>query len=81
MISASPITTVGGGTFHLDMLTANSQNIPLPSGWSETNNFTLVPAEHMSHKDVGTVGTSSGTPSVTITSAAWVAFLVELRSR
>jgi hypothetical protein len=81
MISASPITSAAGGTFHLDMLSRISQNIPLPSGWSETNNFTGVPAEHMSHKDVGTIGTSSGTPTAAITSTDWIAFVVELRSR
>jgi hypothetical protein len=81
MMSASPITSAGGGTFNLNMLTANAQSIPLASGWSEITNYTVGPSERVSYLNVPTVGTSSGTPAVTITSAGWVAFLVELRSQ
>lgn len=33
MISATPITSAGGGTFNLYVLNAHSQTVPLPSGW------------------------------------------------
>jgi hypothetical protein len=81
IMSASPIMSAGDGTFNLSMWTANAQSIPLPGGWSDLSNYTIAPAERFSALNVGTVGTSSGTAAVTITSAAWIAFLVELRSQ
>lgn len=81
-MTATPITSAGGGTFNLNMLTANPQTIPVPGGWSDLHvgiggNF----GERVSALDVATAGTSSGTPAVIISSSAWIAFLVELRSQ
>lgn len=82
-ISASPITSVGGGTFNLSMLVTNPETVPLPNGWTDLySGVGAAQASRIGALNVPTVGTSSGTPAVTLAaSAAWVAFLVELRSQ
>ena len=81
-LSANPITSVGGGTFNLNMVAVNAQPVPLPSGWSNVFDFVgPVVGQRIAGLNVPMAGTSSGTPAVTIPSANWWAFLVEMRSQ
>lgn len=82
-ISAGPITSAGGGTFYLAMSNAYPESVPLPSGWTSIlDGVDSQLGSRLAALNVPTVGTSSGNPAVTLAaSAAWYAFLVELRSQ